>query len=151
MSCERCQESQKPPYLIPTLLLRRMRAREGATLSWLGTHGQLMTELEPEPRPSGPIHCFSCFNRDGRPRSSGAGSPRSWGKETALVSWAAPQPLGSPSCHQGRGKVLIWSLWDRSEGGHFPSDCLPQGLAILGRFRSRPGLPHSGRRVGPGA
>lgn len=38
--------------------------QRGGGISWLGTSGQLMTELAPEPRPPVPTHCSSCFNRE---------------------------------------------------------------------------------------
>lgn len=49
--------------------------QRGGGISWLGTRGQLMAELGPEPRPLVPSHCSSCFNRDERLRSSWCREP----------------------------------------------------------------------------
>lgn len=123
--------------------------QRGGGTSWLGTGGQLMTELELEPRPPVPTHCSSCFNRERkrRPSSSCCGSPGSWGK-------VAPSFLGSPQlllAATSRGEIILnWSLRDRPELGQAsPPHRLPQGLVIPERFRSRAGLPPQDGRGGP--
>lgn len=52
-------------------------------------------ELGPEPRPTGPTRCPSCFNRDGWPRSSWFGETWELGKggcPSLLGSSLTPRP-----------------------------------------------------------